>query len=158
VISGISPGQLIINRNTSLPPAPSGTVVPLCVVSGNAETAAYVLDTFANFGSLIFRRANGTAAPGGQTQINNGDQIGNLAWRGYDGSGGFSPTGNARFQCTAIEDWNDANHRGTAISVWTTPIGSGSIGPQKRPGLSCRQPPPPPGRGDVWISTPIGSW
>jgi hypothetical protein len=146
-ISGISPGQLIINRNTTLPPVPSGTVTPFWVVSGNGETAAYVLDTFANFGSLIFRRANGTPSTL-LTQINSGDQLGNLAWRGYDGSAGFSPTGNARFQCIATQDWIDANHRGTAVSVWTTPTDSGAIAQQavfSGTGLVVGNPSPPSG-------------
>lgn len=112
-------GSITFNQNVSPPPLAFVGGIQLVITDG--LTQGYVLDTFAANGNNVFRRANGTNAI--KSQLLNGDIIGALTFRGYDGSAAYS--GNtAAIQIKTAEDWIDATHHGSTMTLGVTPAGT----------------------------------
>jgi hypothetical protein len=119
-ITGTSPGNVIVQRAGTLPGVPAGAV-PVFWAAGNTnEVASFVVDAINNVPGMIIRRANGTGA--GAIAFN--DVIGNIGFRGFDGSN-YAAVGNARILATAIEPAGfSPGAQGTKVDIMTTVLGS----------------------------------
>jgi hypothetical protein len=115
-IAGTSPGMVIINRNpAAMPPVPAGTgIVPIFWANGNdGDASCLILDTYGNTNNgLIMRRADGSGLHPSALQA--GENIGNLAWRGY-GATGYGSTPVARLDCLALEPFTDSAQGGQLV-------------------------------------------
>src|SRR4029077_14357892 len=120
-ITGIAPGNVIVQRFGSLPTAAAGAVATFWGVGNTGENAAVVVDAIANVPGMIMRRADGTGA----TAVAATEVIGNIGFRGFftGASSGYAPVGNARILVTALETFSDVA-QGTKLEISTTPPGA----------------------------------
>jgi hypothetical protein len=117
-------GNLTVNLNPGpAPPLPNPSG-GFNVVGADSVPTGVSVDTFANNGAHVMRRANGSAAA--PTRLSNADAIGNIVWRGYDAVAGYSATNTAVMSVITSEDWVDTNHHGSRLFINLTPIGSGA--------------------------------
>jgi hypothetical protein len=122
-LAGATSSGLDLNQNASASlPAQTNSGVRLTLIdSGFGGYSAYA---FAANAFNVLARANGTMAS--PTKLVTNNNLGLLGFRGYDASPAWS--GNqAAINAVAAEDWNDATHRGTNITISTTPSASGTL-------------------------------
>jgi hypothetical protein len=144
-------GSITIQRNgAALPPAIPGTALWVNFSDTDGGQVGMLLDSYANPGNFVFRRANGTGSA--RTGTLGGDLIGGISSRGYDGSA-YSATGTARIWFQALQTYT-VGAQGTAVIIETNSIGGTTPFRQARigPGLEIGTPTAPAGGmqiGDV---------
>lgn len=107
-----------IGVNTANPSAYAEVVAPWTVSAGTNLTASFT--SYADTARLTVRHAQGT--PTTPLNTKSGNQIGNINFRGHDGTN-FSSVGIAAITVNAEENFT-ATAQGTRISFLTTPIGA----------------------------------
>lgn len=114
----LTSSQVTFNINAVTNPTPS--VPGMELSAADTVSSGYAVDVYgpAAVGTNSFRAAGNTAAS--PSALTNGQNIGFFLWRGYDGSGAYSTTNQARIAVFTTEAWTDATHHGTAMSFSVT--------------------------------------
>jgi hypothetical protein len=140
-ISGSAPGQLIVNRNTAAMPPTPGAVPGLWINASDTDGQANLnLDSHGGAAVLFLRRANGTGLS--PTAIASGDALGNISWRGYEGTTpAYTAANVGRFQLSALQAFTSVA-QGTQLTVETVPLNSVALQVQATfgPGLTVGAP------------------
>jgi hypothetical protein len=104
----------ITAQTATLPGPSSGTQIHL--VGSNAANAFIQWNTYAGSGRFLFERAGGTL--GGESALANGDAIGQITYRGYNGSG-YTSGNSAAMVVTTVGAWTSSN-TGSVFQFLTT--------------------------------------
>jgi hypothetical protein len=119
----INPGPLVINANTTAPPA--GQSGNLVIVPADATNGVIALDTYGASVNpfIVARRSRGTAAA--PSAVQNGDGLLAIVAEGYAASA-FGTFGNPGIAFTAAENWT-ATAQGSQIRFQTAVIGTNAV-------------------------------
>ncbi len=112
-------GLTLLNNN-SVAPVANGNASGFQLVAANAAVGGFAVDTFAQLGSLSFRRANTSAL--NPSSISNGNNLGRVGASGY-GASGYVAGQQASILFVAGENFSDTN-AGTYMRFQTTALGS----------------------------------
>ena len=109
-------GGITSTANATAVTPPADTLIH--TIAANSTVGQVSQDTFAQFGSFTFRRANTSAAsPSG---LVSGNLIGGMNARGYTSAGAYTTVNSAAFFFAATETWS-STAQGSEIQFYATP-------------------------------------
>lgn len=130
-----SPPGIIIAGQAGTYPAVNPSGILFQIVGGAGAVTGFQIDAFSAIANSIHERANGTLAS--PTALLAGDIMGNVVFRGYQGSNGYA--GNAAvIRGIAVTNWSNTNNDSAMIFL-TIPTGSTGAGGGLTQGMALYQ-------------------